>query len=48
MLPAEDINPLRAISSYGGDSFAAVELCELVREGVGGECEREERNINLI
>ena len=25
-MPAEDINPTRAISSYGGDSLAAVEL----------------------
>ena len=26
VLPVEDISPLRAISSYGGDSLAAVEL----------------------
>ena len=25
-MPVEDINPVRAISSYGGDSLAAVEL----------------------
>ena len=49
VVPMEDVSPLRAISSYGGDSLAAVELRNwFVRSiggktsGVIGDCGREE------